>query len=106
MYKDKEQQRMANRISKQRSRQGMTEKGMTLEGMTQGNVIPEEKGKILPANFGLEDCDCRHCRWNRDGGSKHIINHGRYKTAKELRVNEFNRVSLPGDVDYVGVAKL
>ena len=53
-----------------------------------------------PEGFGQADCQCQHCRNNRAGGSKHIINHGKYKTAAELGANELNRVSLPGDVDY------
>ena len=88
MYKDKNKQKEANRRAKQRQRA----KGMTHEGMTGENVIPE-----LPANFGQEDCECRHCRNNRNSGGKLIINHGE---PKPMGVNEVNRVSLPGDVDY------
>lgn len=55
----------------------------------------------LPANFGQPDCQCKHCQQNRANGNKHIINHGPYKTADELAPNEVNRMSLPGDVDYV-----
>lgn len=54
----------------------------------------------LPANYGQEDCECKHCQQHRNMGGKLIINHGAYKT--ELKHNEFNRVSLPGDVDYDG----
>ena len=54
----------------------------------------------LPANFGQPDCQCRHCQSNRASGSKFILNHGPYKRSAELAGNEFNRVSLPGDVDY------
>jgi len=57
----------------------------------------------LPANFGLENCECLHCRANKSSGNKHIINHGIWKPASKLAANELNRHSLPGDVDYVGV---
>jgi hypothetical protein len=56
----------------------------------------------LPANFGLPDCDCWHCKQNRSKPDKeqYIINHGPNKTASELLPKEINRQSLPGDVDY------
>ena len=54
-------------------------------------------------NFGQPDCECMHCRQNRRQGNHHIINHGPYKPASALSQKELNRVSLPGDVDYVGV---
>ena len=57
-----------------------------------------------PANFGQPDCECRHCRNNQASGGHKVINHGPYKTAFELGQHEINRVSLPGDVDYKGVA--
>ena len=57
---------------------------------------------VLPANFGLENCECRHCKQNRHNKSKHVLNHGAYKPAGQLAANELNRVSLPGDVDYTG----
>jgi len=52
----------------------------------------------MPVNFGRPDCECRMCRNNRYSGSRFVINHGGYKA--ELAVNELNRVSLPGDIDY------
>lgn len=59
------------------------------------------KGKSdKPANFGQPDCECRHCQQNRRAGDKHIINHGAYKPAEQLKANELNRVSMPGDIDY------
>ncbi|KKN19410.1 hypothetical protein LCGC14_0946210 [marine sediment metagenome] len=59
--------------------------------------------KVLPDNYGLEDCQCRHCQNNRAKGNKHVLNHGKWKPIEELGANELNRVSLPGDVDYTGV---
>jgi len=53
-----------------------------------------------PANFGLLDCQCYHCQQNRNTGNKLVINHEHYKPANELRPNEVNRQSLPGDIDY------
>ena len=56
-----------------------------------------------PANFGQPDCDCKHCQQHRaTKGSKLTLNHGAHKTANELGEHEINRVSLPGDVDYIG----
>jgi len=62
-------------------------------------VRPEES----IANYGKDDCQCRHCRNNRKNGSKKVINHGPYKKWQYLAPNELNRVSLPGDPDYEGV---
>ena len=56
-------------------------------------------------NFGKPDCECGHCSQNKGNGNRSIINHGAYKSAGELVPREINRVSLPGDVDYAGVAK-
>lgn len=67
------------------------------------NTQPEQK--INPAdtipNYGQENCECMHCKSKRTNKSKNIINHGPFKPAKELETDEINRVSLPGDPDYV-----
>ncbi len=55
-------------------------------------------------NFGEPDCQCTHCKNNRVYTQQLVINHGAWKPASELGKNEINRVTLPGDVDYVGVA--
>jgi hypothetical protein len=59
----------------------------------------------LPANFGLPDCACYHCRQNRSQPEARqlTINHGPAKLACELLPNEINRQTLPGDIDYDGV---
>ena len=49
------------------------------------------------------DCDHLHCSNARARGV-HVVNHG-YKQAHQLAMNETNRVSLPGDVDYAGVCQ-
>lgn len=111
MYKDVEARRAANRATQRKfkANKGITGdrvlpvKGITSEGITEQNVIPEAKGITLPVNFGLENCECLHCRANRNSGNKHIINHGEPKTEHQLASNELNRQALPGDVDYVGV---
>ncbi len=69
-------------------------------------MTPEGSKSEVPANYGLENCECLHCGVNRNPGRKNIINHGQYKPAHELADNEVNRVSLPGDVDYTGVAMI
>lgn len=129
MYKDKHLQREANRKASQRRRDkqkgmmmvpvsGITNQGMTQESVTD-NVIPklpaddtalaimEVTGNLpgemqdnLPANFGLVDCQCRHCCNNRKHSPHLTINHGPHKTFSELKDGEVNRVSLPGDADY------
>ncbi len=66
--------------------------------------IHKVKAVPLPRNFGLPDCECKHCQQNATTVYKFEINHGAWKPASQLGKNEFNRVSLPGDVDYVGVA--
>ena len=69
------------------------------EGVT-STIEPAEAIK----NFGLPDCECKQCQINRRNGNKHIINHGPYKAADQLTTNEYNRVPLPGDPDYIGIA--
>ena len=58
----------------------------------------------LPDSYGSPDCACQHCRINRANGNKHVINHGPNKPASRLAANELNRVPLPDDMDYDGVA--
>lgn len=55
-----------------------------------------------PANFGEENCCCKHCESNTTNGNKHVLNHGKWKSIKDLDKKELNRVPLPGDVDYKG----
>jgi hypothetical protein len=57
----------------------------------------------LPANYGLSNCACLHCRAVKTNKSNAILNHGPVKTYEQLAANEYNRVSLPGDVDYANV---
>ncbi len=57
-----------------------------------------------PANFGEPDCMCKMCIGNRANSKPSILNHGAWKRCENLATNELNRVPLPGDVDYVGVA--
>jgi hypothetical protein len=64
--------------------------------------LAQETAQRLPANFGLDNCQCQHCKTNRQHDSKLIINHGPAKSYNQLKPGEVNRVSLPGDVDYDG----
>lgn len=57
-----------------------------------------------PTNFGQPNCECKQCESNRNTGNRHTLNHGAWKSFKELASGELNRVALPGDVDYAGVA--
>lgn len=93
MYKDKDKQKEANRAAQARFK--ASKKVLPNEGIT---------GGVLPANFGQPDCECRHCRANRANGNRHVLNHGTAKPYPLLDRNELNRVSLPGDTDYTGVA--
>jgi hypothetical protein len=68
-------------------------------------VTPEGLRAEVPANYGLPDCTCQHCRQTKANKSCLVLNHGAYKTAEHLAINEINRVSLPGDVDYSQPAK-
>ncbi len=119
-YKDKEKQKEAQRERTRRYRS--KQKGVTSEGVTQGVTIPadvlatqavelakqrqedEEYLTALPANFGEPDCQCTHCKNNRTHTQQLDINHGAWKPADRLGKNEINRVTLPGDIDYEGVA--
>ena len=103
-YKDKDRQREAVRQAVAKSRaKGITE-GITSEGITHTidiePVIPN-----MPANYGTDTCTCRHCQNNRAQGMRLTINHGPYKTAVELKGNEVNRQTMPGDADYEGVSR-
>lgn len=121
MYKDRNKQREANKLIQARRRhqgvtKGVTGQGVTVKGVTD-NVIPKDKvllaaeaamkamgfKEAMPANFGQDDCTCRHCFNIQAKGSLHTLNHGPHKPARELSKNELNRVALPGDVDYRGV---
>ena len=65
-------------------------------------MTPEGPRLEVPANYGLNNCECWHCAVNKRRGNKHVLNHGTYKDAAQLADNELNRLSLPGDVDYEG----
>jgi hypothetical protein len=105
MYKDKQKQRESNRKANKRYRerqQGITPNDTVIPE----SVIPEQANpnKVLPANYSQVDCACLHCRGNRTRKISYVLNHGPYKPADELGVNELNRVSLPGDKVYSGAA--
>lgn len=69
-------------------------------------AFQNKHGKVsVPANFGQPDCQCWMCRNNRANGNRHLINHGEHKRYYQLKKNEFNRVALPGDPDYTGIAQ-
>ena len=58
MYKDKEKQREANRLAKQRQRvKGMTSEGMTDKGMT-GPVTLSDGQLWYPNNYGYHPKEC------------------------------------------------
>lgn len=58
-----------------------------------------------PLNYGQADCACQHCKGIKMNGLKLTLNHGRYKSRAELAEHERNRVALPWDIDYEGVAQ-
>jgi len=109
MYKDKEKQKEANKEANKRYRdkqKGITPDGVSREGITDNDKcdVPGEfhtvPGSEAIPNFGLADCECKHCQNNRKNGSRKVINHGPYKTIGELADNELNRVTFPSDPDY------
>jgi len=107
-YLDKDKQKEANRLAAKlyrlNKRKGMTQQGMTEQGMTEGMTEPVSN-TLRPANYGQPECECRHCQNNRKQNNRLLINHGPYKTASQLKSNEVNRQSLPGDDDYEGVSR-
>lgn len=100
VYKDENKRKQAQRERSRRFRN--KHKGVTKQGVPSiGTVTPEGPKAKVPPNYGLDNCLCLHCVQNK---GKRIINHGKRKLAHELGENEVNRVSLPGDIDYGGVA--
>jgi hypothetical protein len=79
--------------------------------VNEGNKILERQSievfnsLVKPENYGLDNCQCKHCQACITNKSTARLNHGEYMTAAELEQNgyDFNRVTLPGDIDYVGV---
>ena len=70
----------------------------------EGRTVEAHAAQTLPDNYGLPDCECQQCQTNRVNGNKHMINHSDCKMRSEMASEELNRVTLPGDVDYLGVA--
>lgn len=109
MYKDKDRQKEADKLRQQRRRDKIKAKGVTITGRDEG-VTEQATSKLLqdifglPVNFGLADCECKQCQAVRVSGHKLSLNHGIFKPASELTLNELNRVSLPGDCDYTDKA--
>lgn len=67
---------------------------------TEGTVTPEGVKPVVPANYGTPICECQHCQnYRRAGKPVAGLNHG------ACIKGQANRVSLPGDVDYQGVAQ-
>lgn len=117
-YKDKDKQRAAARESMRRRRQGITASAARLDVNPEDvnpldlmlpppvfTVTPEGTKRKVPINYGQADCACMCCAINRRKPRPHIVNHGAYRPARELSKGEINRMSLPGDVDYEGLAK-
>ncbi len=65
-------------------------------------TVTPEVVTLRPPNFGLSDCGCLHCQ---QSAGRLTLNHGPWKSASTLEPRGYNRVPLPGDVDYVGVYK-
>ena len=86
------------------TRTGKTEQP---EQNTQPEQVEQTKPNISnkPCNYGLTDCTCMHCQTARVNKSNARLNHGEPMSAADLVLNGYthNRVTLPGDADYVGV---
>ncbi len=111
MYKNKDKQKEAAKSASKKYRdkqKGMTQ-GMTEKGMTKSDsVIPRElKSNLIvstptrKATIDVPECAHQHCQNAREHGKTvfHV-----WKPHYELRGGQYNRVTLPGDEDYVGVA--
>jgi hypothetical protein len=59
----------------------------------------------LPLNYGADDCTCKHCQQLKTNNIKGKLNHGAPMFAAQLRDNGYiaNRVTLPGDIDYIKI---
>ena len=118
MSTDKQKALQRERTKRYRENRALQGKGVTSGGVTIPNGVksvpirPKTEKQFMdavrdivkPANFGASDCMCKMCIGNRLSAKPHIINHGAWKRCESLATNELNRVSLPGDVDYVEVA--
>ena len=109
-----------------RDRKNALESNMGHEMRQGGTILPPESGTNVPEvgqfedgtntlgqvgqtlnkpeNYGLDNCQCKHCQQIRTNKSTARLNHGEYMTATELEQNgyDLNRVTLPGDIDYNG----
>ena len=90
----------------------VTDQSVTTPGNETPNVTPA--GSVTPLDMAdlVEDlagdnCQCGHCSQSRNNGHNRKLNHGDWLSAEQLEVSDYdgNRVSIPGDVDYVGTCK-
>ena len=78
--------------------------GLTEEAHGQAHALDMSQ---LVEDWAGPDCQCGHCCNARRHEHKRRLNHGAWLTAEQLEVSDYdgNRVSIPGDVDYVGTCK-
>lgn len=95
------QNQRKNKVSVKTGQKGPLENARGLTTIDDVRPVRPLDPSVRPANYGLTDCQCKHCQQNRKAEHKLLINHGTYKSVEELGTNEVNRVSLPGDIDYV-----
>ncbi len=79
-------------------------KSTLIRPKTEKQFMDAVRDIVKPANFGASDCMCKMCIGNRAKPTPLMLNHGVWKRCDQLGRDEINRVPLPGDVDYVGVA--
>jgi hypothetical protein len=60
----------------------------------------------LPLNFGLDNCQCKHCQQCRTNNLNVTLWHGKQAVVIGSGLIPLNRVSLPGDIDYIGVCSI
>ena len=122
-YKDKDKQKKANRLAKQRQRQGMT-KGMTEQGMTSTSPVIPRRGKDitkfehLPPDIQqiidrISESDEEHARRtaiainyqhvfpDRFGPNETIVTDHDFCMMMAQAKPGHIRVSKPGDEDYI-----
>ena len=61
----------------------------------------------LVEGWAGDNCQCGHCCNARRHEHKRRLNHGAWMSIEQLVESDYdgNRVSIPGDVDYVGTHK-
>jgi endogenous inhibitor of DNA gyrase (YacG/DUF329 family) len=66
-------------------------------------IANEQVNIEMPLNYGLDDCQCIHCKQCRGNELDVTLWHDTKPVVIVAGVTPLKRVSLPGDIDYKGV---